>query len=123
MYDGELSPPFDVAALPHWPSPAGPRRPGPPLFNVAEIDRARCLVEDERAWRRTEIVLGIWLALGHSQVARLHYEQGELGVGHLEFVHPETVNGDPVDWTFLLIKVLGPHVKSSTWNPDHVLRC
>src|SRR3954452_14116110 len=119
-------PSAQVAARSLRVAPAGLRDVGPPVANVSEVDGARCLPEDERARNEQggigfREVRGVEGALGERYVTAILNEAPELGVGYGVLVHPEAVDGDPVDRTLLWIEVVGAHQESTARHPDHVL--
>ena len=106
-------------------TPTRPWGPRPPIRVVAQIYLAFRPGKNHGA--RNEVfnrgarkIRWIERALGHSQVAGLSDEAGELFVGDRVTIDPEAVNSYFMDGTLFNVELVRTHAKRPARNPDHV---
>ncbi len=108
-------------------TPAGARRPGPPLTEVPQIDRAGRRGEDHRAGhevldRGTGKVRGVQRAFRHGLVAGRLDEGRELGVGDRGPSQPEPADFDVARRSLLGVVGVRTHPEHPTRDPHQVAR-
>ena len=114
---------LDRAAGPVRRAPARARRPGPPLAQVPQVDRAGGRGEHQRAGhqvrrRRAREVGGIHRALRDGDVARAADEPCEALVGHGHRLDREAVDRHPVGRRLLRVVGVGAHHEGASRQGD-----
>ena len=105
--------------------PVGAEHELPPVVEVAEVHGVRRFHEHERArvqqfFLGARIVVGVRGNLGERHVPRRIHERLEERVGHRRAIHPEAVDGHPMDGTLLRIVILGTHLERPAGDPHHI---
>src|SRR5262249_2571947 len=123
--DGMALAAADVAARALGVAPVGARRPAPPVAEVAQVDRAAGLAEDERAGDE-RVVVGVRVVLPERRPLRPRRVPGRLHappeLGHRDgmAVDPEAVDGDLADRPLLWVEAVRAHAERAPGQLDHV---
>src|SRR5262249_59007878 len=117
----------DVALRALGMAPVGAVPPRPPVVEVAQVDRALRLAEDERAGHEilglgAGVVLRARRLLGPGDVAGLLHEAPELGHGHGMTVDREVADRHLADRALLGVEPVRPHPERPARHLDHALR-
>ena len=127
VHDGVLGPGPDVAPRTLRAPPGRPRRPGPPLAQVPQVDGSRGRGEDHRPGdqvlrRRTGEVRRVERAFGHGDVAGRRDERRVLGVRHGGARDQEVPHLDGARRRLLGVVRVGPHPERAGRDPHEVVR-
>jgi len=86
-----------------WATPVGAEFEGPPIREIAQIDRSIRRIEDERTClqhvrQRAGIIRRVRRYFGEGDIAGRPDEVAKPPVRHRRAIHPESIDRDAMDW-------------------------